>query len=278
MREDIQGLQGDVRSIIILGTIVFLILGAFIISFIFLYRYRKNKMLFEKEQMEISFQRELLRTQLEIQEQTLKNISQEIHDNIGQLLSLAKLNLATTDIEQKEMVQQKIHDSHHLVSKAIQDLRDLSRSLNTDYVSEMGLLRSIEYELEMIQKTGVIKTKLEVSGQVYKLNPQKELILFRIVQETLNNIIKHAKANVISIFVTHNPSYITLKITDNGRGFDVTDLDNPDRENVSHGLGIRNMYNRAKLIGADFQLNSVIGKGTEVIIQSFQENSNAKNG
>jgi two-component system NarL family sensor kinase len=278
MREDIQGLQGDVRSIIILGTIVFLILGVFIVSFIFLYRYRKNKMLFEKEQMEINFQQELLRTQLEIQEQTLKNISQEIHDNIGQLLSLAKLNLATTDIEQKEMVQQKIHDSHHLISKAIQDLRDLSRSLNTDYVSEMGLLRSIEYEVEMIQKTGIIKTELEVTGQVYKLNPQKELILFRIVQETLNNIIKHSKANVISICIIYNPAYINLKITDNGHGFDLQPLNNPDSYQETFGLGIRNMHNRAKLIGADFRVNSIIGKGTEVIIQSFKENGNAKNG
>jgi two-component system, NarL family, sensor kinase len=277
MREDIQGLQGDVRSIIILGTIVFLILGAFIVSFIFLYRYRRNKMLFEKEQMETFFQQELLRTQLEIQEQTLKNISQEIHDNIGQMLSLAKLNLATTDIEQKEMVQQKINDSHHLISKAIQDLRDLSRSFNTDYVSEMGLLRSIEYELEMIQKTGTIKTKLDVTGPVYKLDPQKELILFRIVQETLNNVIKHANADTVSIMIAYNSANITLRISDNGCGFDLLPLN--ENVNVKFGLGIRNMHNRAKLIGADFSISSMISKGTEVIIQSPKDetNGNAKN-
>jgi signal transduction histidine kinase len=234
-------------------------------------------MLFEKEQMETFFQQELLRTQLEIQEQTLKNISQEIHDNIGQMLSLAKLNLATTNIEQKEVVQQKINDSHHLISKAIQDLRDLSRSFNTDYVSEMGLLRSIEYELEMIQKTGTIKTKLDVTGPVYKLDPQKELILFRIVQETLNNVIKHANADTVSIMIAYNSANITLRISDNGCGFDLVPLN--ENANAKFGLGIRNMHNRAKLIGADFSISSMISKGTEVIIQSPKDetNGNAKN-
>lgn len=278
MREDIQGLQGDVRSIIILGTIVFLILGAFIISFIFLYRYRKNKMLLEKEQMKITFQQELLRTQLEIQEQTLKNISQEIHDNIGQMLSLAKLNLATADVEKKETAGQKIQDSHHLISKAIQDLRDLSRSLNSDYVSEMGFLHSIEYELDMIRKTGLIKTNLQVTGQVYKINPQKELILFRIAQETLNNIMKHAAADTISVWIAYDPTVLTLKISDNGRGFHLSQL----KENGSsnRGLGILNMHNRAKLIGSVFQINSSPGKGTEVTIQLLNEESNgsSKNG
>jgi len=264
MREDIQGLQGDVRSIIILGTIVFLILGAFMISFIFLYRYRKNKMLLEKEQMKTSFQQELLRTQLEIQEQTLKNISQEIHDNIGQMLSLAKLNLATADVEKKELVTQKINASHHLVSKAIQDLRDLSRSLNSDYVSETGLLRCIEYELEMIRKTGLIKVDLTVTGQVYKINPQKELILFRIVQETLNNIIKHAGADLVAVFVSYEAT-LTLRISDNGRGFDSFQLN--EHSKAKAGLGIRNMNNRAKLIGASFHINSAAGEGTEIAIQ-----------
>jgi signal transduction histidine kinase len=222
-------------------------------------------MLLEKEQMKTSFQQELLRTQLEIQEQTLKNISQEIHDNIGQMLSLAKLNLATADIEKKEMVVQKIQDSHHLISKAIQDLRDLSRSLNSDYVSEMGVLRSIEYELEMIHKTGLMKTNLNVAGQVYKINSQKELILFRIVQETLNNIMKHAEADTISVWINYDPTGITLKIADNGRGFDFSELN--EKGNLKPGLGIRSMSNRAKLIGSAFQINSSIGKGTEILIQ-----------
>src|SRR5690606_6033411 len=122
-------------------------------------------------------------TQLEIQEQTLKNISQEIHDNIGQALTLAKLNLNAVMAEDTQL-QEKILNSKELVSKAITDLRDLSHSLDTDYVLEMGLQRSIEYELELIRKTGIVRTDLHVEGNLQRLERQKELILFRIVQES----------------------------------------------------------------------------------------------
>jgi two-component system NarL family sensor kinase len=204
-------------------------------------------------------------TQLEIQEQTLKNISQEIHDNIGQVLSLAKLNLATTDIDQKEAARQKVDDSKNLVAKAIQDLRDLSKSLNTDYVTDMGLARSIEYELEMLKKTGSFDTDFEIEGGVYKLEKQKELILFRIVQEVLNNVIKHAKASRIAIKLCYQADHFSLKVMDNGQGFDLNNLQ--DKQNPSRGLGIKNMHNRASLIGGKFSITSIMTEGTSVDIR-----------
>jgi signal transduction histidine kinase len=188
------------------------------------------------------------------------------------MLSLAKLNLATANMEQRDMVAQKIQDSHHLISKAIQDLRDLSRSLNSDYVSEMGLLRSIEYELEMIQKTGFMKTALHITGQVYKTDPQKELILFRIVQETLNNVIKHAEADTITVWIAYDLIGITLRVSDNGHGFDISLLSEKDK--TKPGLGISSMNNRARIIGADFHITSSMGKGTEVVIQLPKEINN----
>ena len=160
-------------------------------------------MLTEKEEMKNTFQKTLLQTQLEIQEQTLKNISQEIHDNVGQVLTLAKLNLATTTVAD-EAASEKIKTSQQLIGKAIQDLRDLSRSLNTDYVEEMGLVRSVEYELELLQKTGTIATELNIEGKIIKFNKHTELILFRIVQETIHNIMKHAEAKKISASIDFN--------------------------------------------------------------------------
>lgn len=238
-----------------------LLVFIFIIAIGIRYRKRIN----ENIQMKLQFQQELLRAQLEIQEQTLKNISQEIHDNIGQMLSLAKLNLALADAEAQPPVQQKVSDSHQLVSKAIQDLRDLSRSLNTDYVSEMGLQRSIEYELEMIGKTGALKTAMLVEGQARRLDKQNELIVFRIVQESFNNILKHADASQLEVTLKYRPTEFFLSIGDNGKGVDLTPL-NTDG-NSGFGLGIRNMHNRARLIGADFSMNSTLGGGTMVVIR-----------
>ena len=222
--------------------------------------------------MKERFQKELFQTQLEIQEQTLKNISQEIHDNIGQALSLAKLNLNTMPMINDEALQQKILNSKELVSKAITDLRNLSRSLDTDYVQEMGLQRAIEYELEMIRKTGIIETSMIVEGSLFRLEKQKELILFRIVQETFNNILKHAGAKSINVNINYAPTSFTLIVKDDGKGVNLQPLNEGENNNL--GLGIRNMHSRAKLIGADFKMSSIIGEGTEVKIVLLNERTN----
>jgi len=233
---------------------------------------RKTKNILEKQQMQTQFSQTLLQTQLEIQEQTLKNISQEIHDNIGQALSLAKLNLNTMLATNDEALQQKILNSKELVSKAIIDLRDLSRSLDTDYIQEMGLQRAIEYELEMIKKTGTVEISMIIEGSLFRLEKQKELILFRIVQETLNNILKHASAKSINVNIDYNAAGFTLIIKDDGKGVNLQPLS--EGENNNFGLGIRNMHNRAKLIGANFKMNSIIGEGTEVKIILPNEKNN----
>jgi two-component system, NarL family, sensor kinase len=209
-----------------------------------------------------NLQQELLRTQLEIQEQTLKNISQEIHDNIGQVLSLAKLNLNRMDPSKPNDLEEKIKDSKNLVGKAIQDLRDLSKTLNTDNIESIGLLKAIGYELDMIGKTGSHQTDLKTKGNIIRLDAQKELILFRIVQEVLNNILKHADAGNISVQANYESRQLELVIDDDGNGFDLNPLNDPD--NQAAGLGIRNMHNRAKMIGADFSISSTLGEGTKV--------------
>lgn len=262
----------SLKQVLYGGTIVFLVLAGFVIFFLIMYMRRKTKNMLEKQQMQSQFSQTLLQTQLEIQEQTLKNISQEIHDNIGQALSLAKLNLNTMPEINDEALQQKILNSKQLVSKAITDLRDLSRSLDTDYVQEMGLQRAIEYELEMIKKTGTIDTALTVDGSLFRLDKQKELILFRIVQESFNNILKHASARRIDVSIKYAEAFFSLVIKDDGKGFDLQPLNKASSN--SFGLGIRNMHSRAKLVGADFNMNSSLGGGTEVKINLPIENKN----
>ena len=251
----------SLRQIIFGGTLAFLVLAGFVIFFLVMYVRRKTKNILEKQQLQSKFSETLLQSQLEIQEQTFKNISQEIHDNIGQALTLAKLNLNTMPSVSGEQ-QEKITTTKELVSKAIGDLRDLSRSLNTDYIADMGLQKAMEYELSLISKSSGMKTNLQTKGEPFRMGKQKELILFRIVQETLNNIIKHAAANTINAAIDYVSNQLELSIADNGRGFEM-----PAGENENNsGLGIRNMHNRAKLIGASFSINSVPGNGTEVKI------------
>ncbi len=238
--------------------VVFLLAGFFILILVAYINQRKKKHFEEKQMMHSIFQQELLRTQLEIQEQTFKTISQEIHDNIGQVLSLAKLNLNTLDFTKEEATKEKTSSAKELVAKAIQDLRDLSKTLNTENIASLGLIKAIEQQLQMLDKTG-IQTNLQILGAIVALEPQKELILFRIIQEALNNIIKHAKASAIKIRAEYGKN-LKIMIDDNGGGFDTNETE------AAEGSGLRNMRSRSALIGAEFTINSKKDSGTEILL------------
>lgn len=255
--------QREIFYLVIAVTALVLLLTAFMLLTVIIYNKRKRKILLEKELLKKTYEQELLRTKLEIQEQTLQTISEEIHDNIGQALSLAKLNLNTLDYLDPDKLKHKTTDAKELVSKAIQDLRDLSRSLNTDAIASQGLLSALEQELEMYRRTD-FKTELLTDGPVPRLEPQKELIIFRIIQESLNNISKHADAGQIRVIIKAGKENLEIRVEDNGKGFD-PGLVQRRTENTK-SLGLRNMANRAAMIGADFRLCSEPGKGTIVIL------------
>lgn len=243
-------------------TLFLLIVATGIIVLVLVYQKRQAQYLRDKEKLKLQFEQEIMASKLEIQEQTFQNISQEIHDNIGQILSLAKLTIKTINTEDKYSLVEKIETSSKLISHAIQDLRDLSRSLNADSVIEVGLGESIETELLTIRKTGRIETNMEVVGNVVRLAHKSELVLFRIFQETLSNTIKHSRATKVSVSLTFNSHSFVMAITDNGIGF----YRPPKKASGAHGIGLLNMSNRAAMIGAVLDISSDHGKGTKVSV------------
>jgi two-component system, NarL family, sensor kinase len=245
---------------IAITTAVVLLLAVFIVFFIFQLQRRKQKHRAEKQLLQSQYQQDLLRTQLEIQEQTLKTIGEEIHDNIGQVLSLVKLNLNTLN-NLPDAAQQKADTTKELVSKVISDLRQLSRSLHGDKIGEIGLKEAIEGQLRIIENSGQFAAKLTVAGTERPLEPQQEMVLYRMVQEILNNAVKHSKATQLNVALLYEPGEFTLTITDNGIGFDASKL-----EASKTGIGLKNIYNRAALIGAVLKVNSSPGNGTIVSI------------
>lgn len=254
-----QTIAGEIQ-IVITFTLLLLLVTSFVVAFVFIHQQQYHRFLQEKEEMRNLFQQEILKAQLEMKEQTLHTISQEIHDNIGQVLSLVKLNLNTVRLEEDSPAAEKIVVSKDLVGKAIQDLRNLSKQLNTEHVSHQLLSASLQVELDLVQKTGLYETRLRVSGPEKAVDPQKQLIIFRIAQEALQNIIKHARARHIAVELRYGPDRLEMSIEDDGTGFDPTALLAPEAS--GKGTGIRNMYHRAKLIGASFALNSRLGEGT----------------
>jgi two-component system, NarL family, sensor kinase len=246
---------------IVVATIMFFLLGIFVMTFFLLYKKRQQKYLKEKQLIQSKFKQQLLQTQIEIQEQTLKTISQEIHDNIGQVLSLAKLNLGTLQYGEDE----KLNDTKNLVSKAINDLRDLSRSLHGDKIAELGLQQSVASELKILQNTGQYNTALQITGEPYKQEPQKEMVLFRIMQEAIHNAVKHARAKNITVQLNYQAAAFVLIVTDDGIGFNAADL-----QAAQTGIGLKSMQNRAALIGGQFTITAANGNGTTIKIELKQ--------
>jgi signal transduction histidine kinase len=245
---------------IIVITILLLLLAGFIVFTLLHYQKRHNHYKREKADMQASFHQELLKAEIEMKEQTLLTISQEIHDNIGQVLSLAKLNLNTILLEDNNPAVPKIAATKELVGKAIQDLRNLSKSLNTEHISHQKLSESLGFELDQIRKTGLYETALRVQGAEKPLDPQKQIIIFRIVQEALNNIIKHARARSITISLDYDARETMLRIADDGAGFDLPAVHDPDRTDKGTGMG--NLFHRARLIDGRLTVESRPGQGT----------------
>ena len=231
----------------------------FIVIILFIYQ-RKT---FEHQQkviaIEQNLKQEILKTQIEVQDQTLTYVSREIHDNITQVLSFVKLSLGVVG-KDAEQTQTKISESRELLSQAINDLRDLSKSMSFDTIKAAGLEKTITLELERINKSGLLKAGLNVEGEPFSLGEKNELVLFRIFQETVNNALKHANAQHLKIELRYSAKVFNLTIADDGVGFPTNILDE------HRGSGLKNLQNRAALIGGNATIESSPGNGCSVKI------------
>jgi len=248
----------EIILLIIAGTAIVMLLGVFIVSFLLLYQRKQNKNVLEKEQLKSSFQQELLKTRMEIQEETLNHISRELHDNITQVLSFVKLNLGVLGRNLGEHEKARVNDNRELIAQSISDLRNLSKSLSFEHISVMGLIKTLEIETERVNRSGIINVSLLVDGDYYTLGEQRELVLFRIFQEALNNALKYAQADNFKMSLYYKEKMFNLTIEDDGVGFE------PELLKDKGGSGLRNIVNRAALIGAEATINSSPGNGCSI--------------
>jgi len=242
--------------LIISSTVVVLLLGMTLI-FLFLFIQRKKKAHYrEKRKFKEDYAKELAKSQNEIRERALENISWEIHDNVGQLLSVSKLQLNRLENLVSNKNKAALHEVTDLVSKSLKDLRALSKSLNPVSIREIGLIQALELEVDRYNRLNFIKASLNIVNKPFRLHKEKETILFRIVQEFIHNSIKHAKASKLNVLLLYNNNDLEITVKDNGIGFDM------QKKKIKKGIGLLNMKGRAKLINAEFKLSSIPNKGT----------------
>jgi signal transduction histidine kinase len=213
----------------------------------------------EKLQAEIA--NEVNNARIEIQQSTLNNISQEIHDNVGQLLSLTKMQLNL--LEAQEVKDNNlISEAKDNISKAMTDLRDLAKGMSSDRIQLLGLYDSVTQEALRINKVGRLQVQVNSNGTKKEPEHKKQLVVFRVIQECFQNILKHAQANHVLVTFTYQPDSFHVVIKDDGVGFDYQ----PGSPS-SDGLGLMNIFNRIHLVGGEVTVNSSPGAGTSVNIK-----------
>lgn len=204
---------------------------------------------------------EFLKSQLEIQEEALRYTIQEIQDNIGQVLSLVKLQLNTLSAAPPDQNRDALETSKQLVSKAISDLRGLSKTLDPDLVGHTGFEDRVRHEIQMLEKSTALQARLRINGSVYKLHIEQQTFLLRILQEAFSNILKHSGATNVQVVLDYEPLLFTLTIADDGRGFDLKNKKLPQ-----NGSGLKMMARRIHLLKGRFELQSGVSKGTSITI------------
>lgn len=252
-------LQKEQILLIVYFTVIILFFISFGIIFFVAFQRRKNKLLLEKLKAQQRFDEELQNSKIEIQEQTLKNVSWELHDNIGQLLSTAvmQINILSTSIDPK--TSESLQDIRAIVGDSLQEIRSLSKTLNHEVIENIGLEKSINVELARFEKLNFLKTKLEVTGETVYINPKDEIIIYRIIQEFFSNTIKHAEASNLFVNLDYKDQHLNIMIKDDGLGYDMN--------SVQANSGLLNMKSRAALVSATLDVETAPGKGVLLKLQ-----------
>ena len=263
-------------AVLITSAIIIIALFALFLAFIgvIVSLFQKKIQVFQEEleSVESRYEKELLTSQLEMLEQALHHTSYELHDNIGQFLIFAKLKLNTIDLSECPSGREAIQEVVQLITKALEDLRDLSKSMSLEQIRSEGMEKAIEGQVEQLRKSDQYAVDYQTTGTYEIFELQTEIFIFRILQETLNNILKHAKADKITITLQFGKGDFMMTITDNGKGFPDPVFLQSGEANTYAG-GIKHLMERAALLGAKLFIESSPGNGTTVCLSVTQTRS-----
>jgi len=222
------------------------------------------KTLMEKMRLE----RKYLSQIIEAQENERRRISRELHDEIGQALTSIKFNLDMIDKDLPQnfpVVRGRLGDAKSLSNQILTTMRQLSMDLRPTMLDDLGLIPTLRWYVQNFSNRLNIYSHFQAIGFEEKLPPQIETAFYRIIQEALNNIAKHANADRIEISLEQRDSMICASITDNGKGFDLDKVLHP--ESPERGFGIIGMQERVSLLEGNIDIKSKPGFGTHSHIE-----------
>jgi signal transduction histidine kinase len=211
---------------------------------------------------------------LEVQETERRHIARELHDEIGQALTAVKINLQAVErAGNKKSTMIPIQECIRVVDRLLQQVRNLSIELHPSILDDLGLVAALRWYVDWLSQQSIMKGSFVTNLTEERLSSVLELTCFRVAQEALTNVVRHARAKNIIVELEKKGGHIHLRIIDDGVGFDVANA----RADAIKGysLGLLGMEERISLVKGFLELKSVIGKGTEVnVILPYEKNKN----
>ncbi|MEL6533918.1 MAG: ATP-binding protein [Bacteroidota bacterium] len=250
------------EGILLIATsmVVLVIFAVTVLAVMLIYRRRKLEHKQEMQELNERYQQELLRSQLEIQQQTMEHIGREIHDNVGSQLTLASLytNQLPLGNGEEPSVGEQVGE---IIDQALVDLRTLSKSLTAGHaMQQTSLWDLLKQEAEKLNRVNECSVVFAGDAPMVPGSLEVNIFVLRIVQEFIQNSFKHARCTEIRVQLDGHPEGLQLQLSDNGIGFD------PQGLGQNQGIGLQNMQYRAEIIQAEFSLHSSQGGGAELTL------------
>lgn len=249
--------DSQVLALIIAAGTLLLLFAFFTVYILIHQRNRQNIFFMEKQKMLVDMQK----LRIEEGERMMNQISREIHDNIGQMASLVRMKLhliETMAVEEQQLKQ--IMETGKLVDQVVKDAQNISHSLNSDFIRTRGLYNTLDAELKHVSSSMNITYQIEVEGDLNVIDEEHKLLIYRIAQEAIHNIVKHAAATRIDVSIYCVQGLFRMIITDDGHGF------SNDKLFARNGIGLNNMRERARFLHGRLQITSEPGSGCQVML------------
>ena len=260
--------QLDIFSLVVIGTMGILILVSFIVLFVLLYQKRMlaNKALIKEN--ENIHQHKLLDASIEVAEQERKKIAANIHDDIGMMLSVLKLNLTKIkrNRSDEQLTATLLSDSNLLIEETISAIRVISNDLMPSTLIKFGFAKGITELCRQVKSSGLIDINLKLNGDDIRLGKKNEIQLYRMIKELINNIIKHAKASAIELKINASIELLTVTISHNGKGISTETM--LRLADSSDGLGLKSILSRVQLTNSVIQYIVTGNDRSEIIIET----------
>ncbi len=226
----------------------------------------ENATRYEEAQAREALRGELLHQVVSAQERERQRIARELHDSTGQTLTALGLGFAAvaeTVQSDPDLAVKQVKELKQMSMEALAELRDMIRDLRPSLLDDLGLVPALQNQIQMFQTHTGVQADLQITSRIQRLSPDVETILFRIAQEALTNVAKHAHAQHVNLQLQFDPDAVHLQVRDDGHGFQPEAVFETG-DQPRHAWGLLGMQERVSLVGGECQIVSTVGEGTAV--------------